>query len=81
MTIGLELANLVLSAVADRLTDKDVVEDRMFIFHYVACYRCVPIIHRGFPYQFVVNVTISIIAANLLYSEFSSRVLLACLVR
>lgn len=69
ITAGLELANHVLSVVVDRLTDQDPVEDWMFIFHYVACYRCVTIIHRGLPYEFVVHVTIGIIAANLLYSD------------
>ena len=54
---GLELANHVFSVAVDRLTDQDPVEDRMFIFHYVACNRCVTIIQRGLPYQFVVHVS------------------------
>lgn len=33
ITAGLELAHHVLCAAADRLTDQDSVENRMFIFH------------------------------------------------
>ena len=69
ITASLELANQVLCAASDRLTDQDPVENRMFIFYYVACYRCLPIIRRGLPYESVLHVTLSSIAANLLYSD------------
>ena len=67
ITASLEFANHVLCSAADCLTDQDHVENRMFIFQYVACYRCVPIVHRGLPCEFVLHVTL--IAVNLLYSD------------